>query len=103
TGAGNAGKFLHVIVPGGQVFIADWPVNGDALAQVGFKILRAQAIALTPPQERAAAHVITAIPVEALLLYVGAILFVGPHALSFLIEHKVALQHWMVALHFLGG
>src|SRR5690606_32724864 len=42
---------LHIVIPGRHVFIANGPVHRDTLAQVGFKVLGAQTIALAAPEQ----------------------------------------------------
>ena len=69
--AADAGKALDVVVPRRDVRVADRPVDGDAVARVGLEVEVAPAVRLPPPEQRAAADVIAAHPVEALDLAVG--------------------------------
>src|SRR5690349_887310 len=60
--AADAGKLFDVVIPGSHVDIADGPIHGDAVAQVGFEIKIAPAIALTPPGDGLAANLAAANP-----------------------------------------
>jgi hypothetical protein len=89
-GAADASESLNVIIPRRDILIADRPVDGDAFLRVGFEIEIAEAIALTPPHQRAAADVITAEPIEGFLLDVRALGFVDPKVVVGLIEDIIA-------------
>src|ERR1700758_627513 len=62
-----------MVVPGRELFVADRPVDRNAIAGIGLEIHRAPAIALTTPGDGASSHLITAYPVEALLLDIGIV------------------------------
>ena len=64
--AADAGEALDVVVPRRDVLVADRPVDGDAVARVGLEVEVAPAVRLPAPQQRPAADVIAAHPVEAL-------------------------------------
>lgn len=70
SGTADAGKSFNVAVPGGDVFVADGPVGTEAIFCIGFKVEVAQAIALSPPHEGAAADMVTADPFKGFYLVV---------------------------------
>ncbi len=83
--AADADEFLDVVVPGGDVLVSDWPVDGDSVAQVGFKIEIAPAIRLAAPNDRTAAHLAPADPQERLC-------FVGGVGVLLVIDEELAVQ-----------
>ncbi|MNX84168.1 hypothetical protein D3C86_1159540 [compost metagenome] len=101
--AGNAGEALDIIIPGGDVFITDRPVDGDAFFRIGLEIGLRPAIGLTAPEQRAAADMITAEPVEPLFLDIGRFLLIGPHAERCLFQQIIAAENGIFRLHFLRG
>src|SRR5260370_605317 len=60
----DAGELFHVVVPGGDVRVADGPIDGDSLFQVGFEVEIAPAIALSSPGDGFAADLAAANPGE---------------------------------------
>src|SRR5437667_2996603 len=64
--AANARKFLNIVVPGSDVGIANRPIDGDSVFQVGLKIEIAPAIALAAPGDGLSAHLAPANPGEML-------------------------------------
>ena len=90
---------FDVVVPRRDVLVADRPVDGDAVFRVRLEVEVAPAVALTPPQQRAAADVIAAIPIEALHLGVGRVLIGCPPIEILLIQRVVAFQYGIRLLH----
>ena len=88
--SGDAREALDVVVPRREVRVADRPVDRDAVLAFASKSKSPQAIALPAPRQRAAADVIAAVPVEALDLGVGRVLFVHPPVEILLVERIVA-------------
>ena len=97
--ARDAGVALDVVVPRRKLGVAQRPIDGDAFARVRFEIEVAPAIALPSPQQRAAADVIAAIPIEALDLGVRRILLVDPPIEVALVQRVVAAQDAVRLLH----
>src|SRR5882724_6271339 len=62
---------LHVIIPGGQILIADRPINACSILEVGLEIEVAVPVALSSPGERSAADLVTPHPGEGLFLQIG--------------------------------
>src|SRR5262245_2203323 len=62
-GPRDAGVALDVIIPGRDVPVANWPIDGDAILHVALEILLAPAIALASPHERTTADLIAAVPI----------------------------------------
>src|SRR5215470_2627282 len=60
--AADAGEFFHVVIPGSNVGIANRPIDGDSIFQVGFEIEIAPAIALAAPGDRLSADLASANP-----------------------------------------
>ena len=67
----DADEGLHVVVPGGDVGVADGPVDAVAVAGVGLEVEVAQPVALARPHDRAAPHLAPADPEEGLLRVAG--------------------------------
>src|SRR5271154_3261371 len=61
-----AGEFFDVVVPRRDVLIANRPIYGDTVAQVGFEIQIAPAITLAAPDDGFAANLAAANPCERL-------------------------------------
>src|SRR5260370_26011796 len=49
--AADAGELLHVVVPGSNVRVANGPIDGDSLFQIGFEIEIAPAVTLAAPED----------------------------------------------------
>src|SRR5579885_318271 len=47
--AGDSSELLHVVVPGRDVFVADWPIDTDSVAHIRFEVQIAPAVALAAP------------------------------------------------------
>jgi hypothetical protein len=62
--AAHPDEALDVVVPWGEVRVADGPIDGDAVAQIGFEIQIAPAIDLASPDDGLAADLPGAKPVE---------------------------------------
>ena len=62
--AGHPNELGDVIVPRGQVFIPDGPIDGDPFPGVGLEVEVRQPVALAAPNERAASGLVAADPVE---------------------------------------
>jgi hypothetical protein len=73
TAAADAGEPLGVVVPGRDVLVPDRPVDAVAVARVRLEVEIAPAVRLAAPQQRSAADVIPAHPVEALDFGVGVL------------------------------
>src|SRR2546429_291009 len=58
----DAGKLFDIVVPRSDVRVADWPVDGDPVFQVGFEIEIAPAVALPSPGDGLAADLAAANP-----------------------------------------
>jgi hypothetical protein len=95
----DAGVALDVVVPGGDVGIADRPVDGDTFLRVCLEVEIAPAVTLPPPHQRAATDLIAAIPVEAFDLGVRIVLVGRPEGEVLLVERVVPLQHRIRLLH----
>ena len=93
---------FDVVVPRCELGVADRPIDRNALAGVGLEIEIAPAVALPPPQQRATAHVIAAIPVEALDFGVRRLLLIGPPIEVALAERIVAPEYRIRLLHRVG-
>src|SRR5229473_2422871 len=63
----DAYEIFYVVVPRGDVFVADGPVRGDTLSQIGLEIQVAPAIRLPSPHNGSAAHLASANPQERLV------------------------------------
>ena len=74
--AADAGEALDVLVPGRDVRVADRPVDAEAVLGVGLEVEVAPAVRLAAPEQRTAADVVAAHPVEALHLGVRVLLVV---------------------------
>ncbi len=86
--AAHADEALDVIVPRRDVGVADRPVDGDAVAQVGLEIEIAPAVHLASPDDRLAAHLPRAEPVERPIgrRRVRVVDVVGPEHVAQLVE-----------------
>src|SRR4051812_19363078 len=71
TVAADANKFLHVRIPGCDVFVPYRPVGADALLAIGFKVEIAPALRPSCPHQRLATDLVTFYPVEWFFLNVG--------------------------------
>src|SRR5450631_1702449 len=60
--AAYADEIFYVIVPGLDVFVTDGPIGRDAVAEIGFEIEIAEAIALAAPHDGLAADLAAANP-----------------------------------------
>lgn len=69
--AADAGEFLDIAIPGGEVVIADGPGRGDAVTRRAFEFEWAPALRLPGPEEAFAADLVAPDPVEWFLLDVG--------------------------------
>src|SRR5205807_8971773 len=58
----DGGKLFDIVVPRSDVGVADWPVDGDPVFQVGFEIEIAPAVALPSPGDGLAADLAAANP-----------------------------------------
>ena len=94
---------LDIVVPGREIFVANGPIHGDTLARVGFEIEIAQTITVPPPQQRAAADLVAAVPVEALDFRIGRILVRRPPVQVFFVQGIVALQDGVGLFHRAGS
>src|ERR1700719_2879289 len=65
--AADADEILHVVVPGLDVLVADGPVGGNSVAEVGFEIQIAKTIALAAPHDGLAAYLSSTNPSERLV------------------------------------
>src|ERR1700722_9006312 len=74
----DACKFLHISIPGLDIFIPDGPVNGETIPDIGFELIIAPSIALAPPRQAAPSHMIAAKPVETLDLGIWAFTVLAP-------------------------
>src|ERR1700704_5293495 len=83
--AAHADEVLDVVIPGSDVLVANWPVNGNSLAQVGFKIEIAPAIGLPAPDDGASANLPPSDPQEWLT-------FVGGVGILFVVDEELAVQ-----------
>ena len=101
--AADADVALHVVVPGRHVLVADGPVDADALLGVRLEVDRAMPVGLARPEQRAAADVIAADPVEPLGLGIGLLVVFDEEVAGVLSQGVAgALLHRIVGLH-LGG
>ena len=101
--SGDANEALDVIVPGREVGVADRPVDRDALFRVRLEIEVAQPVTLPPPGERAATHVIAAVPIKPLDLGIGRVLLVHPPVKVLFVEGVVALEDRVRFFHRVGA
>ena len=60
--AGNSSEFLDIVVPGSKVGVADGPVNSNSVAEIGFEVEVAPAIALASPRNGTAADLASTNP-----------------------------------------
>src|SRR5712692_9491312 len=60
--AADAGELFHVVVPGRDVRVADGPIDGDSLFQIGFEIEIASAVTLAPLYDGFSANLVAANP-----------------------------------------
>lgn len=65
AGAGDTSEFFDVVIPRGEVGVADGPIDAVAVLGVGLEVEIAPAIGLATPVEGATSHVIAPHPVEA--------------------------------------
>ena len=101
--SGDAHEALDVVVPGREVRVPDRPVDRDPLFRVRLEIQIAQPVTLPPPGERAATHVIPAVPVKPLDLGVGRFLLVHPPVEVLFVEGVVALEDRIRFFHRVGA
>src|SRR6266851_2977557 len=69
--AADAGDLFHVVVPGSDVRVANGPIDGDSLFQIGFEIEIAPAIALASPGDGLSANLAPTNPGEVLSRFEG--------------------------------
>src|SRR5713101_3380468 len=60
--AADASELFDVVVPGSDVRVANGPIDGDSLFQIGFKIEIAPAITLAAPEDGLSADLAAANP-----------------------------------------
>ena len=68
--ARNAGEFLHVAIPGGQISIANGPVNSESVTGRAVEIEVAPPLRLPRPHQRFTANLIAPNPVEWFFLHI---------------------------------
>ena len=100
--SGDAGEFFYVGVPGGDVFVTDGPVDGDAFFGVGFEVDVGEAVALASPHDGFAAYDVGAVPVEAFVFFVEGVVVFEPVFFGPLVVGVVAGE-FGVGLGLLGG
>jgi hypothetical protein len=100
--ARDAGEAFHVTVPGGQVRVADGPVDGEPVAGRGLELVVAPPLRLPGPDEGFAAHLVAANPVEGLFLHVGVFLVLHEKVFGGLLEGVAATHHGIFGLHVEG-
>ena len=66
----NTDELLNVGVPGGNVLVADGPVDGHAVFGVRLEVVVAPPVTVAAPHDGTAADVVTADPVKTLVLVV---------------------------------
>ena len=77
---------FDMVVPGGEVGIADRPVDADPFLGVGLEVEIAPAIALPAPGDRPAADMIPADPVEAVHLGVGMLVILHEPVVPLIVD-----------------
>src|SRR5690242_4248772 len=89
----DASEFFDVVIPGGYVGIANRPIDGDSIFQVGFKIEITPAIALPSPSDGLTAHLAPANPGKMLagIEGVGIILIVDKKLVRVFVACVIAL------------
>src|SRR3989344_3133042 len=99
--AADADEPLDAVVPGGEVGVPDGPVHRDAFTGVGLEVDGTMAIGLPTPGQRAAAQVMTADPVEPLVLGVGVFVVADEEVLGIFGDRVAgALLHLVVRVQF---
>src|SRR5690242_21957402 len=71
--AANTGKLLNMAVPRSDVLISYWPIDGKAISCRTLKIEIAPSLSLSGPHDALPSNLITADPIEWLLLDVRVI------------------------------
>ena len=79
----DAGKGLHMVIPGGEVVVPDRPVDPVAVLQVGLEVLRGPAVGLAAPGQGAAAQLVAPDPPVGLAGrgLIGVVVVAGPELL----------------------
>ena len=81
--AADPGEGLHVVIPGREVVIPDWPIHPVAVLQVGLEVLRRPAVGLPAPGEGTTAQLVAPDPPVGLAGrgLVGVVVVAGPQLL----------------------
>jgi hypothetical protein len=94
--AAHADERLDVVVPRLDVLVADRPVDADAFSGVGLEVQVAPPEAVARPEQRAAAHLVAAIPAELLHRVVRMVDVLDKKVLRVLAEQIEILLHRIV-------
>src|SRR5690606_30196494 len=79
------GKPLGITIPRSNILVPDGPVRTVAILQVGLKVYIRKTVALSSPGQGAPSYLIPPVPVKPLDLRIGALFFVYPEILVFLV------------------
>ena len=90
---------FHVVVPRRKLAVADRPVDRNSVLCIGFEVEVAPTVALAPPDQRAAADLIAADPIEPLHLRVGRLPLIDPKGEVLLVEQGRPLERLVRLLH----
>src|SRR5258707_14856242 len=69
-------KRFHVIISRSNVFVSNWPVDGNAFLQVGFEIKITPPVAGTRPKQRTSSNNVASDPIKALSFIIRIFLVV---------------------------
>ena len=94
-------KPFYIVIPGLYLFVAEWPVNSNAVFGIGLKVKVTPTITLSSPHQGAPSYMVSAEPVVSFYLCVWAFLIFHPIIEIGLIKRVVAFKHRIIFDHLL--